>query len=375
MNPREVAGLASTRTYPLRSSFRPSYNMAVNLVHQFGRETGPASCSSSPSRSSRPTRPWSGWPGSCARPRTRSTGYAEAAHLPPRRLHGVRRAAPPDLATLEKGASTGPPGRPARGGHRVAAPAQAGRRDRGAGRQVRRLRRRRRPGLRRRTSPRPYVVTADRQARRLAMIDFPTPVEPVTRVKVPRNFNGRNPQMRRDLASRAAHPDPRPDAAAAARDARPAARAGDRPGSADDRRSPACAPSSRRTRATTAPTARTTPAGRERWFKLDRDAADAAAPGRAAHQHRGPPVRPGLRGADRARTTSTGDDRSPTAGRHLMRIYSDWTWSRPSRCATGLWDDLSAVRAGGRAVGAGLRGPAARRRLVAAAARAAGSRR
>ena len=39
MNPREVAGLASTRTYPLRSSFRPSYNMAVNLVDQYGRET------------------------------------------------------------------------------------------------------------------------------------------------------------------------------------------------------------------------------------------------------------------------------------------------------------------------------------------------
>src|SRR4249919_2771004 len=37
MNPGEVAGLASTRTYPLRSSFRPSYNMAVNLVHQVGR--------------------------------------------------------------------------------------------------------------------------------------------------------------------------------------------------------------------------------------------------------------------------------------------------------------------------------------------------
>src|SRR4051794_25308690 len=31
-DPRHVAGLASTRTYPLRSSFRPSYNMAVNLV-------------------------------------------------------------------------------------------------------------------------------------------------------------------------------------------------------------------------------------------------------------------------------------------------------------------------------------------------------
>jgi UDP-N-acetyl-D-mannosaminuronic acid dehydrogenase len=32
MDPGAVAGLASTRTYPLNSSFRPSYNMAVNLT-------------------------------------------------------------------------------------------------------------------------------------------------------------------------------------------------------------------------------------------------------------------------------------------------------------------------------------------------------
>src|SRR5690606_37925560 len=38
LDARHVAGLASTRTYPLNSSFRPSYNMAVNLVHQVGRE-------------------------------------------------------------------------------------------------------------------------------------------------------------------------------------------------------------------------------------------------------------------------------------------------------------------------------------------------
>jgi ATP-dependent RNA helicase HelY len=37
LDPTAVAGLASTRTYPLRSSFRPSYNMAVNLVGQVGR--------------------------------------------------------------------------------------------------------------------------------------------------------------------------------------------------------------------------------------------------------------------------------------------------------------------------------------------------
>ena len=36
VDPRQVAGLASTRTFPLRSSFRPSYNMAVNLVSQMG---------------------------------------------------------------------------------------------------------------------------------------------------------------------------------------------------------------------------------------------------------------------------------------------------------------------------------------------------
>ena len=31
-----VAGLASTRTYPLRSSFKPTYNMTINLISRFG---------------------------------------------------------------------------------------------------------------------------------------------------------------------------------------------------------------------------------------------------------------------------------------------------------------------------------------------------
>lgn len=38
MDPRAVAGLASRRTYPLRSSFAPSYNMAVNLMATMGRD-------------------------------------------------------------------------------------------------------------------------------------------------------------------------------------------------------------------------------------------------------------------------------------------------------------------------------------------------
>lgn len=36
LEPESLAGLASARTYPLKSSFRPSYNMAVNLIAEFG---------------------------------------------------------------------------------------------------------------------------------------------------------------------------------------------------------------------------------------------------------------------------------------------------------------------------------------------------
>ncbi|MET4782533.1 DEAD/DEAH box helicase [Glaciihabitans sp. UYNi722] len=38
LDPQAVASLASRRTYPLNSSFSPTYNMAVNLIEQFGRE-------------------------------------------------------------------------------------------------------------------------------------------------------------------------------------------------------------------------------------------------------------------------------------------------------------------------------------------------
>nr|WP_244962735.1 DEAD/DEAH box helicase [Cryobacterium roopkundense] len=38
LDPQAVASLASKRTYPLNSSFKPTYNMAVNLIDQFGRD-------------------------------------------------------------------------------------------------------------------------------------------------------------------------------------------------------------------------------------------------------------------------------------------------------------------------------------------------
>ena len=38
LDPNLVASLASKRTYPLNSSFKPTYNMAVNLISAFGRD-------------------------------------------------------------------------------------------------------------------------------------------------------------------------------------------------------------------------------------------------------------------------------------------------------------------------------------------------
>ena len=199
MNPRELAGLASTRTYPLRSSFRPSYNMAVNLVHQFGRErvarAARAVVRAVPGRQGR------GRAGpAAAQERGRARRLRRGGDLPPRRLHGVRRAPAPDLRRSRRRAA-----RARRADRRDEALDSLARLKPGdvievpagkfAGFAVVID-----PGLSR-DEPRPYVVTADRQARRLALIDFPTPVAALTRVKVPRNFNGRNPQMRRDLAS------------------------------------------------------------------------------------------------------------------------------------------------------------------------------
>lgn len=38
LDPNLVAGLASKRTYPLNSSFKPTYNMAINLIQAFGKD-------------------------------------------------------------------------------------------------------------------------------------------------------------------------------------------------------------------------------------------------------------------------------------------------------------------------------------------------
>ena len=57
------------------------------------------------------------------------------------------------------------------------------------------------PGVGMNGDAHPLVVTEDRWAGRLSDADFPAPVEALGRVRVPKAFNHRSPQARRDLAS------------------------------------------------------------------------------------------------------------------------------------------------------------------------------
>lgn len=197
-NPKEVAGLASTRTYPLRSSFRPSYNMAVNLVHHFGRERSRELLQQSFAQF-QADKAAVGLARQLHKSDEALRGYAEAAECERgdfMAYAGLRRR----IGEVEKGA--GRARRTDRRDEAIASLAQLRPGDvimvptgKFAGYAVVVD-----PGFSP-EGPRPHVVTADRQARRLAMIDFPTPVVALSRLRLPKSFNARNPQMRRDLAS------------------------------------------------------------------------------------------------------------------------------------------------------------------------------
>jgi ATP-dependent RNA helicase HelY len=198
VNPGEVAGLASTRTYPLRSSFRPSYNMAVNLVHQVGRERARELLEMSFAQF-QADKAVVGLARQLSKSQEALQGYAEAAACDRGDFMEYARLRQ-RVSELEKGAS-----RARRADRREEVIASLARLHRGDVIEV--------PGgkfagyavvLDPGTSPegpRPQVLTAERQARRLSLLDFPTPVTALTRMRLPRQFNPRNPQMRRALAS------------------------------------------------------------------------------------------------------------------------------------------------------------------------------
>jgi ATP-dependent RNA helicase HelY len=200
MDPLAVAGLASTRTYPLRSSFRPTYNMAVNLVAQVGRETAREILETSFAQF-QADRAVVGIARAVRKNEEGLDGYAEAmqCHLGDFAEYAALRR---EVARLEK------EGAKARSASRRAAAAislealrigdvikiPAGRR---AGWAVVVQPGRSHHG----EAPAPSVVTEDKHLVRLTLTDVPEPVEPVTKVKVPPHFNARSPKARRDLAT------------------------------------------------------------------------------------------------------------------------------------------------------------------------------
>jgi ATP-dependent RNA helicase HelY len=198
IDPAAVAGLASTRTYPLRSSFRPSYNMAVNLVAQVGRERSRDLLEQSFAQFQADASVV-GLAAQLKKAEDALGGYAEAAtcdrgdfmayaalrrqisqvekNAAKARRMDLRDEAGEALGRLRRGDVVAVPAGKFAGWVVVIDPGTDGR------------------------EPRPLVVTEGRQARRLSLLDFPTPVAPVTTMKVPKSFDGRNPQQRRDLAS------------------------------------------------------------------------------------------------------------------------------------------------------------------------------
>jgi ATP-dependent RNA helicase HelY len=199
MDPRQVAGLASTRTYPLRSSFRPSYNMAVNLVGSLGREAARTLLESSFAQFQADASVV-GLARQISRNLEGLEGYRESmtCHLGDAQEYGRLRQ---ELKRRESElARTGAAQR------RAAAAASLEQLRPG---DVIRVPTGRRSGLAVVLDPgvgsngdaHPMVVTEDRWAGRLSSADFVAAVEPLGRVRVPKNFNARSPQARRDMAS------------------------------------------------------------------------------------------------------------------------------------------------------------------------------
>ena len=199
VDPRQVGGLASTRTYPLRSSFRPAYNMAVNLVDRLGARAAREMLEQSFAQF-QADRGVVGLSRRIERNREALAGYRESmtCHLGDfteyaelraklnerekalsRKNSAARRAeAARSLETLRRGDVIAvPSGR--RAGLAIVVD----------------------PGIDPTGDARPLVLTEDRWAGRLSVADFPTPVEALGRVRLPKQVDLRSPRSRRDLAS------------------------------------------------------------------------------------------------------------------------------------------------------------------------------
>ena len=199
VDPRHVAGLASTRTYPLNSSFQPSYNMAVNLVATRGIDEGRTLLESSFAQF-QADRSVVGIARQVQRNTEAIASHAAKAvcdlgdfeeYFALRREVSEREKAKARQTAADRRAEARASLEKLRPGDVIRVP--AGRR---AGLAVVLD-----PDAGRLGDPKPLVLTEQRWAGRVPASDFVTPVESLARVKVPRHFNHRSPQARRDLAA------------------------------------------------------------------------------------------------------------------------------------------------------------------------------
>ena len=198
LQPDHVAGLASTRTYPLRSSFAPTYSMAVNLVRQVGRD-GARSILEMSFAQFQADRAVVGLARQVRKQEEALAGYTDAmsCHLGDFEAYHRLRSR---ISEMEKDLST-------RAGldRRADAAATLERLRRGDVIDVPTGKQRGwavvlDPGLHT-DGPRPTVLTADRQVRRLDAVLFPAAVQVATTVRVPKHFDAHDTRARRDLAS------------------------------------------------------------------------------------------------------------------------------------------------------------------------------
>ena len=197
-DPTAVAGLASRRTYPLNSSFRPTYNMSINLLAQFGRARAREILESSfaqfqADRSvvglARQVRSREESLAGYAKSMTCHLGdFTEYARLR-RELSDAESATSRTKSRVQKSLSGDSLARLLPGdvvnvpGGRAPGPAVVLSSDHGS------------------REPRPAVLTLDSQLRRIGTDDLEGPIAPVTRVRIPKSFNAKVPKSRRDLAS------------------------------------------------------------------------------------------------------------------------------------------------------------------------------
>jgi ATP-dependent RNA helicase HelY len=197
IDPRAVAGLASTRTYPLRSSFQPSYNMAVNLVSRLGWATTREVLESSFAQF-QADRSVVGMTRSLKKHEEALRGYeeAQACHLGDFAEYAALRN---DINRREKAGSQ----QRSRHHREVIANSLAKLR---VG-DIFWLPSRRSPGFvvlldHGGSNHRPLVLNSDKQVRRIVLDHVQEPLTAVGHLRISKNFHSRNAQARRELAAR-----------------------------------------------------------------------------------------------------------------------------------------------------------------------------